>query len=149
MKLQSVLIAVSVALSACGGGGGNETTASPTQSPPTVAEPGDMTKYAGTWISTCVVEGQGSGRMTLVLNATGKSATGSLYADGYYGTECSGPSVRISEPFAATYMEMAGASEKLSVTDSTETSTMFATFTGNDRSMSLSDGIEAYTFTKQ
>ncbi|HZW20179.1 hypothetical protein [Noviherbaspirillum sp.] len=148
MKLKLALIAAAAVLSACGGGGG-DTTDTPAQAAPTVAVPGDMTKYAGTWTSSCIAEGPGSARMTLVLDAGGNSASGRLYSDGYNGIGCTGPSVQVSFPFTATYLEMDGSAEKLSVSDGSETGTMLATFSGNDRIVTLNDGTETFTFTKQ
>ncbi|MFC7515118.1 hypothetical protein ACFQUU_08890 [Herbaspirillum sp. GCM10030257] len=151
MKNKLILIALVTALSACGGGGGGDdaTASSRSQPAPIVAAPGDMTKYAGTWTSTCIVEGQGSARMTLILGVNDKSATGRLVTDGYNGSVCGGQSAQLSIPFSATYVEMVGAAEKLAVAESGGTSTMLATFSADGRALTIYDGADTFTFTKQ
>ena len=150
MKNKLLLIALVTALSACGGGGGDDATPSSASQPaPTVAAPGDMTKYAGTWTSTCIIEGQGSARMTLILGVSDKSATGRLVTDGYNGSVCGGQSAQLSIPFSATYVEMVGAAEKLAVAESGGTSTMLVTFSADGRALTIYDGAETFTFTKQ
>jgi invasion protein IalB len=154
MKHKLLLIALAATLSACGGGGGDDsTTAASAQSAapqpaPTVTVAGDMTKYAGTWTSVCMTQGQQTVRMSLVLTATQKSATGRMVADAYNQANCGGPSAQLSIPFNASFAEMSGNAEKLSVSDGFETGAMLATFSADGRSLTLVDGEDTFAFTK-
>lgn len=154
MKNKFLLIALLATLSACGGGSDGGTTATaasqpaPPQSAPAVITHGDMTRYAGTWSSTCMTEGQQTVRMSLVLTADQKSATGRMVADAYNQANCGGPSAQLSLPFNASFVEMSGSAEKLNVSDGFETTTMIASFSADGRTLTLVDGEDTFTFAK-
>lgn len=151
MKHKFILIALAATLSACGGGDNATAVGAQSAAPQpghAVLTAGDMVKYAGTWTSDCMTEGQQTVRMSLVLAATQKSATGRMIADAYSQANCSGPSAQLSLPFTATFSEMSGNSEKLNVSDGVETGPMVATFSADGRSLTLVDGEDTFAFTK-
>lgn len=108
-----------------------------------------MTKYAGTWTSSCIAEGQGSARIALELQATSKSATGRLVSDGYVQPGCTGPTAQLSVPITVTYVEMVGAAEKIAIADGVDTTNMLATMSESGRSLTMVEGTDTFTFTKQ
>lgn len=154
MKNKLLFVALIATLSACGGGSDSTTTSAAAQSAapqpaPAVITFGDMTKYGGTWSTACMTEGQQTVRMSLVLSADQKSATGRMVADAYNQANCGGPSVQLSLAFNASFVEMSGNAEKLNVSDGFEITSMMATFSADGRTLTLVDGEESFTFAKQ
>jgi len=156
MKHQLSLIAVAAILSACGGGSGDTTSAagSGAQLPSAQTAAGvavGMQKYVGSWTSACLAEGAQSARMTITINApSGDTSNGMISGTGYEYTACGGRSATTSMSMTLKYVVSGqNGTDTIEVTQSGSTGPETFILSADGKTLSINDGVETITFTRQ
>lgn len=161
MKNKLILIALTAALSACGGGGGGDAPAStPTVGAPSAAAPSapvapsagaSLQKYVGSWTSGCIAEGAQSGRINLQINApSGTTTTATVTPTGYEFAACAGRSVTSSIPLTINHVGPApGGADTVELVENGSRTLVTLYLSADGNTLSINEDGDVTDFTKQ
>lgn len=153
MKNTLILIVAATALSACGGGSGDEAPAG-VQTPSASALPSasvGMQKYVGLWKTACMAEGNQSVLMTIHINPpNGNTSSGVISATGFEFAGCAGRSATTNIPVTLSYATTAqDGTETVELTESGVKSAVTFIASADGKAMGINDGEETMNFTKE